>query len=246
MRRLVSKLIKSQLYRRGRTIVSAKLPWAIEGYRQKNLLASGATYLIDIGANEGQFASSCRNAGFTGAIVSFEPQSAAFKALDQFATKDGNWRCFNFALGETSTVAPMHISAFSPSSSLCGLASAHVELMPYTHETGNEDVEVRRLDDLVSPLGLEPSQSFLKIDVQGYEGPVIRGALDVVRQVRGVVVELNFAELFVGQTRVHEVLQLLDDAGLRLAALVDQNTHPDTHELLWADGVFVRRDTSGV
>ena len=51
--------------------------------------------------------------------------------------------------GEAAASLPMHVSAFSPSSSLLPIGRLHVELMPQTQEIGVEMVTVVRLDEVL-------------------------------------------------------------------------------------------------
>jgi hypothetical protein len=56
----------------------------------------------------------------------------------------------------------------------------------------------------------------LKIDVQGYELDVLRGAGDRIAVVDEVFVEASFAQLYTGQPLAAEVITYLDRCGLRL------------------------------
>ena len=59
--------------------------------------------VIDVGANEGQFAINLRKSGFTGVIHSFEPTSEAYNKLKNNAEDDNNWFTHNQALGAEKT-----------------------------------------------------------------------------------------------------------------------------------------------
>ena len=62
-----------------------------------NLL--GINCVLDVGANEGQFALELRGIGFKGLIVSFEPLHGAFQRLQQTFSRDSCWKGFQVALG---------------------------------------------------------------------------------------------------------------------------------------------------
>jgi FkbM family methyltransferase len=204
--------------------------------------------VLDIGANEGQFVDGVRAAGYQGRVVSFEPQRLVYEALQRKAQQHPGWECHHLALGDAEGRLPIHVSAFSLSSSLLPIGRLHVDLMPQTAEVGTEEVPIVRLDQWSGASSLKGRRLFMKLDVQGYELPVIRGATDILPYVEGALVELDFATLFDGQSLYYEVMSALEQAGLRFVGLCGGNVHPDTHDLLWADGFFVRqgvRDSGG-
>src|SRR2546423_8564507 len=60
---------------------------------------SGIDLVIDVGANQGQFARTMRDQlSYRGRIVSFEPLTNAFAALRRAAAGDPSWICYNIAL----------------------------------------------------------------------------------------------------------------------------------------------------
>lgn len=239
-RRAAGRVLRATLARMNRTVVPADLPWLTDEGIYRDVVRLAPDVVLDVGANEGQFVTRLRGHGYRGRVVSFEPLAGPFAALRRRAAADPAWECHQLALGETDAVLPMHVSGFSLSSSLLPIGKAHVDLMPHTAEVRTEEVRVARLDDWARAHGVAGRRVFLKIDVQGYEVPVLRGAGDLLRDVVGAVAELNFAPLFDGQSRYHEVLAALDAAGLRLAWLTGINTHPETGEYLWADALFRR------
>jgi FkbM family methyltransferase len=240
-RRVASGLLRRLLASSNRTIVPADLPWVDGGFVPRVIRQRGTATVLDIGANEGQFAVRLRTAGYGGRVFSFEPQPGPFQALSRAATADPGWECFNLGLGDHPAILEMHVSGWSVSSSLLPIGKRHVELMPATAEVGTVRVEVVRLDDWVSARGGLPAEPlFLKIDVQGYETPVLRGGERTIASADGALVELNFADLFDGQSKYHEVMAALDRAGLRFSGLFDVNLDPTTRTALWADGLFLR------
>lgn len=66
--------------------------------------------VVDVGANEGQFAADLRQHGYQGKIISFEPISSAFAILQETAAADRNWEVKNLALGTQNTEQTIYVS----------------------------------------------------------------------------------------------------------------------------------------
>ena len=81
------------------------------------LKKNNVSTLLDVGANTGYWAKEVRDSGFTGRIVSFEPQSKAYQQLQQMARDDNNWEVFHYALGDEDNNEQINISENSVSSS---------------------------------------------------------------------------------------------------------------------------------
>jgi FkbM family methyltransferase len=241
LKRGISAAVRRALAARNRAVVPADLPWVDGDFVHRVIRQRGVGELFDIGANEGQFALRLRQSGYAGRLISFEPQPGPYAALCKLAASDASWECVNLGLGEAPAKLEMHVSGWSVSSSLLPIGRRHVELMPATAEVGTVSVDVVRLDDWVAGRGgLGSGPLFLKIDVQGYEGPVLRGGETTIASADGALVELNFADLFEGQTKYFEVMRHLEQAGLRFCGLFEVNLDPQTRAALWADGLFLR------
>jgi len=216
-------------------------PWADESFALGRIAALSPDIVLDVGANEGQFVNKLRACGYSKRVISFEPQQRVFAELSRRAATTDNWECHRFALGDRRTTLDMHVSGFSPSSSLLPIGRLHVEVMPQTAEVGTETVDVIRLDEWEGVPALAGKRLFLKLDVQGYELPALRGMGQLLERMEGALVELNFRSLFDGQSQYFEVMALLEGAGLHLAGLTGINTHPVLHDFLWGDAVFFRK-----
>ena len=82
----------------------------------------------------------------------------------------------------------------------------------------------------------------LKIDVQGLELEVLRGAPRILAQVDEALIEGSFIELYEGQALADDVIALMREAGLRLAGTYGKTTDADGRDVQ-ADFYF--RRTSG-
>ena len=76
-------------------------------------------------------------------------------------------------------------------------------------------ISTRRLDGLIAgPDAPCPPPDFLSLDVQSGEYEVLLGARDALEQsICGLIVEVEFGEMYVGQRRFQDVYDLLDGAG---------------------------------
>ena len=66
-------------------------------------------FVIDAGANEGQFARKLRSF-YLGEILSFEPVSSAFERLAAAASSDPNWHVHKLALGSQESIQTINVS----------------------------------------------------------------------------------------------------------------------------------------
>ena len=73
--------------------------WHQLAYLSKVLQSLRTDCVLDVGANAGQFALQLRSLGYTGLILSFEPDPQVFKELKQHSDGDARWHAFNLALG---------------------------------------------------------------------------------------------------------------------------------------------------
>jgi hypothetical protein len=101
-----------------------------------------------------------------------------------------------------------------------------------------EDVQVRRLDDLWCELGLDGSKSFLKIDTQGNDHEVLLGCGSHIRSLAGLQTELSFHPFYVDQSDVAVVHRFLVDKGFLLESLTDAFRDLERGVLIEADAVY--------
>jgi hypothetical protein len=74
--------------------------------------------VLDVGANVGQYGSALRAGGYSGRIVSFEPNPEAFRLLAARAARDGSWEAVCVGLGAEDGAAELNVSGFSVFSSM--------------------------------------------------------------------------------------------------------------------------------
>lgn len=205
----------------------------------RTLDASGIDTVLDIGANVGQFAVSLRRAGFAGRIVSCEPLPGAYAELARRAAKDPSWHAVNTAVGREVGETDINVSANSYSSSILPMTEAHLDGAPDSVYVATERVPLTTVVELARQFGVTPARTLIKIDTQGYEGEVLAGAGDLVRQFGAAQLEISFVELYDGQQLAEETIEDLRAWGYRLQTL-EPGFSDDSGRLLQADILVVR------
>jgi FkbM family methyltransferase len=198
--------------------------------------------VVDVGANEGQFAAGLFEAGYNGNILSFEPLISARERLTAAAAKNPRWQVAPpLALGSQPAKAILHVAGNSISSSLLPMEKLHVQAARNSAEVGQQSVEVERLDNVLSWVTrVDPRRIFLKLDTQGTEKAILEGARGVIDRVEGIKLELSFASLYSGQPLFDEVYEYIRSLGFLLWDIVPGFRHDGTARLLQCDAVFFR------
>jgi FkbM family methyltransferase len=199
--------------------------------------------IFDIGANRGQFVEGISNAGYCGKIVCFEPLSSVRKDLENLSNRLPNLflhpQC---AVGDSEGLIEFNIAGNSVSSSVLPMLEIHSHLANKSAYTNCETVRLIRLDSVLENYLKYESNLFIKIDTQGYELQVLRGAKVALNQARGVLCELSFVSLYEGQAPWRDIVDLLENEGFVLMALYRGFVDPRNGRYLQMDGIFLRKE----
>jgi FkbM family methyltransferase len=212
------------------------------GRRARLLRALEVDIVVDVGANAGQFGSEIRAAGYAGRILSFEPIREAYERLSGRAAQDPQWTAIHCALGESDAESTLNIAGNSASSSFLEMLPIHEAAAPGTAYIAQERVTVRRLDSILSEHVPTTSRAYLKVDVQGYELAVLRGAGVWLGALVAIQLELSLARLYVGGPLADEVDQFVRESGYRLGGIEPGFAEPASGRLLQMDGIYIRSD----
>ena len=196
--------------------------------------------VIDVGASTGVFARRARQTFPSAQVISIEPLPSAFAELSAWArTQESTVRALNVAVGDADGEQPMFLhDDHTQSSSFLRTTDACAQIYPFTQAQSQVTVPVARLDTLLEPLALE-DDILLKLDVQGFEDRVLRGASATLERAEACMLEVNFVPLYHGQADFAELSALLNARGLRFAGLVEQVLRPDGR-VLYGDALFRR------
>lgn len=221
--------VKRLLARRGWHIGRMEIDWTRDVYLSRLFKAFDVNCVVDVGGRIGDYGLLLRRAGYTGRIVSFEPVTASFQQLQQRAANDQRWITFPYALGSSrgsTTINVMQETVFS--SMLQPSTNGNGGLFPGNSVERQETVEIRRLDGLFSDItrGLESPRVYLKMDTQGWDLEVFRGAEGCLKDIVALQSELSVRPIYEGMPPFQQALDLYRAAGFVESAFFRETRDP--------------------
>jgi FkbM family methyltransferase len=178
--------------------------------------AARLRYVIDVGANVGQWSAMLLDCITPEKLIIVEPNPEAFAVLQKKFGDSGRIELHKVAIGGVEGVAKLKITRDTTGASLLQPCEEIRAMVGRNWAVASEiEVKMTTLDQLLVDVS---KISLLKIDVQGYEKPVLAGAKQTLAKTRFVLIELNFMPQYQGGSWLGEVHQILTrDFGFFLA-----------------------------
>lgn len=168
------------------------------------------THIVDVGANpinENPYLDLLKSGHAV--VWGFEPNPEAFERLSETETE----RYFPYAIG-SGKKATLHITK---AAAFTSLYPPNEKVFRFLGQMGRpatvmekEQVQTYALDEIEEL----PDFDLLKIDVEGGEGLVFKGAADKLSRAVAVISEVAFLQLYKGQPLLDTQMQLMRKAGL--------------------------------
>jgi FkbM family methyltransferase len=199
--------------------------------------------VVDVGANQGQYIDFLRrDVDYAGPIYAFEPIPDNLAVLRRRFAGDRSITIFPYALGAADAVIQINQMADSVFSSI--LQPAHDEVGRFAGQ--NEvmrtlDVEMRSLATLhrSGELPVDRRHVYLKLDTQGYDLEVLKGAGVMLDLVRALQTEASFQHIYEGMPGFLDTFTTLHDFGFKPCGFFPVSFDASFH-LIEADCVFSR------
>lgn len=200
---------------------------------------AGIKTVIDAGAHAGEFSSAIHAVIPDAKIYAFEPLPDSSTQLRKKLGRNGSVRVFQVALGEENGSVDFWRSSFSKSSSVLPMSELHQSAFPWSADNRPITVKLRKLDEYLEQMQLA-AKTLLKIDVQGYEDRVLRGAVKLLEHVHYVIVEVSIGQLYEGQANFHAIYDILAQFGFSYLGNLEQLASPVDGTILQVDALFAR------
>lgn len=237
----MKKLLKDTLY---------KIGWKLSRLNVKNdfdtmimtvIDYNKINYIVDVGANEGQFAQKLRQGRYNGMICSVEPLNEAWNKLSNHASRDEKWiiheKC---ALGEESELKKINVSKNTVSSSILQINELHVQAENESEYVGTELVKVKTLDQIFIEENLTQTshEIMLKLDCQGYEFNILSSTSNIDK-IRVIVCELSILPLYNNQKLWHDVHDYIVNKGFDLWGFYPEFVDHISGRVLQLNGIYI-------
>ena len=212
--------------------------------------------IIDVGARDGispmfyPAASLCD-------VVGFEPDRAEAQRLQDASNGSSRFKSLTYlpwALGETDQERILNLCRSGGVSSFYRPNRAFLDRFPDASRFDimrTISVPVRSLDSLVKDpaVRMPPSIDFIKIDTQGSELDILRGARQTLHQIMAIEVEVLFGPLYEGQPFFRDVDRFLSEQGFTLFKLkrsewvrgpYTRHPHLSAGQLVFGDAFYLK------
>lgn len=216
--------LRKLLLRRGYYLVAG---WKLQelplvNHLKKTFELHNVNLVLDVGGNKGQYAQMLReDVGYDGSIISFEPVSTYAKELADLSDGDENWDVCPYALGSKNETKNINVTRSPGLNSFLSPCSDEVQgFWKDGDMVGSEKVQIRRLDDVLDHIpSAEQSNIYLKLDTQGFDLEVLRGAPRWIKRMRALQTEASIKAIYSDMPGYQDTLQILDEYGFEISGM---------------------------
>ena len=213
---------------------------AMDDAGDARVFAQAFRTVIDIGAHAGEFTAVARGYVPHAKVFAFEPLPGPYRALAHVIARCAQGsRAFPFALGDADDECTMCEYPFTPCSSLLPAAASARRWFPYMIGGVRRTVRILRLDDVLAIASIE-RPALLKIDVQGYEDRVLRGAVRTLFHVDSILIETSMVPVYDGQWLFPEMRAWLEERGFSYSGAVRHHRSFFGGTIVQEDSLFTR------
>lgn len=171
--------------------------------------------VLDVGANSGQFGAMLRKEGYKGEIHSFEPVSETFELLRATCSGDHSWFVHQVAMGDVCGKTSIHVTKGSTLSSFLKPNDYGKESFKGIKVISEEMVEISTIENFLTTqvTDYDKRRILLKMDTQGYDLKVFRGALPVMESIVCVLSEISVTPIYANMPHYLDVLKEYEEYG---------------------------------
>lgn len=224
----VKRAVRRRLARR---LEVPEIPFALERLSHNGFKPE---HIFDVGAYSGEFAKLCRSIWPLAKLTCFEVLPHRVQELREWSSRDGNAVVIESLLGsEINECVPFH--EMETASSVLEEHIPQIEAV--------RSYPMQTIDGVVKSK-VTALPNFLKLDVQGYELEVLKGAVNTLPQISAILAEVNLIDIHKGAPLLDELVLFMRDKGVVTYDICGFTRRPLDQALWQADFVFVPRESA--
>ncbi len=229
--------IRSFLVRLGQFYVEEKKPAfdsQMAAFHTLKSLGWTPTHCIDVGAYHGKWSRACRSVFPDAGVLMIEAQEGKQGILNEVVSEFPHKLACEIALLGASDGTEVEFVEMRTGSSV-------LEESSYFPRQKKKST-LTRLDTLLKKHPAFDRAQLLKLDTQGYEIEILKGAPNLLQQVQVVLLEASLIPVNKGAPLFSEVVEFMSDCSFKLFDVTSQVRRKD--RVLWqTDLLFVREGT---
>ncbi len=170
-------------------------------------------------------------------IYVFEPIKSSFQDIEKASDRTNRWQLVNKAVGSTIGTTEINIAGRVTASSLLEMGGDTEGYYGEVLKTQRrETIEITTLD---TALPKDKSVDILKMDVQGFELEVLRGATETLVRTHVIVLEINNHDGFKGAPTYFEIDDFMRNNNFELFDLLPN--YREAGKLYDWDAIYVNK-----
>ena len=183
----------------------------------KSVIKKNDPIIFDIGAHEGESIDRFKNLFENPTIHSFEPQTQIFEKLRNKKKKDDNLFLNNFGLSTEQGSEEICINSNTAASSYLEVDNKD-KFFRSLKTIQKEKTKIDTFDNYFNKINVDLID-LVKIDVQGYEEKVLKGALKSLNKVLLIEIEIVFVNLYEKHSSFYQIESILNNYNFELYSL---------------------------
>lgn len=200
-------------------------------------------YIIDVGANSGQFSKVVGYFYPKATIDAFEPLPNLYSKIQKTFENKKNIRTYNVALGNENGTVMFNKNNYGHISSILEISNTNKHYPKQKNDLKQIVVEIKTLDSLDLIKNKTRGTALLKLDVQGYELEVLKGATETINNIDYIVIEANLEELYYNQPSFTKMNSYLNKSEFELMGMLDFNLG-DKNKYIEVDLLYKKTEKS--
>ncbi len=170
--------------------------------------------IIDIGSNKGQFVMLIEQLFPNKVIHSFEPLAEPLEKQKKFFSYKKNIFFYNFALGSHTAIREFFVTKRMDCSSFLRVNTKKIKNDIFKIDE-LKNIPIKTLDETIMNQDIN-KPILIKIDVQGFELEVLKGALELLKKTDYLLIEVSNNTIYEKQPLSDEIITFLEGKNFKI------------------------------